>query len=90
MSRIGRQPVALPKGVDVKVESDRRVTVKGPKGSLSMPLRPEVAVDVQGSEAQVAVEGGGPVRELRASRLEPPPPRTLRGAFKWGRGPPAG
>ena len=66
MSRIGRQPVALPKGVDVKVESDRRVTVKGPKGSLSMPLRPEVAVDVQGSEAQVAVEGGGPVRELRA------------------------
>lgn len=66
MSRIGRQPVPLPSGVDVKVAPDRQLTVKGPKGSLSMGLRPEVAVQVEGGEAVVAVDGGGPARILRA------------------------
>lgn len=66
MSRIGRQPVQLPGGVDVKVAPDRQVTVKGPKGSLSLGLRPEVGVEVEGSQAVVAVEGSGPLRVLRA------------------------
>ncbi|MDL2279198.1 50S ribosomal protein L6 [Desulfovibrio sp. OttesenSCG-928-G11] len=37
MSRIGKQPVALPKGVEVKIEGGL-INVKGPKGALSTPL----------------------------------------------------
>jgi large subunit ribosomal protein L6 len=37
MSRIGKAPVALPKGVEVKVEG-QKLTCKGPKGSLSIAL----------------------------------------------------
>ncbi|MCL2057851.1 MAG: 50S ribosomal protein L6 [Oscillospiraceae bacterium] len=35
MSRIGKMPIDVPKGVDVKVSPENEVSVKGPKGSLS-------------------------------------------------------
>ncbi|MCL2517412.1 MAG: 50S ribosomal protein L6, partial [Oscillospiraceae bacterium] len=34
MSRIGRKPITVPAGVDVKVEAGNLVTVKGPLGTL--------------------------------------------------------
>ena len=37
MSRIGKRPVAMPSGVSAEVEG-QTLTVKGPKGTLSMPL----------------------------------------------------
>jgi large subunit ribosomal protein L6 len=43
MSRIGRLPIAVPSGVEVTIDG-RRVTVKGPKGSLSRTLHPDMAV----------------------------------------------
>jgi len=43
MSRIGRLPIAIPAGVDVTIDG-RTVTVKGPKGSLSRDLHPDMAV----------------------------------------------
>jgi large subunit ribosomal protein L6 len=43
MSRIGRLPVAIPSTVDVTIEG-RQVTVKGPKGTLSRTLHPDMAV----------------------------------------------
>ena len=43
MSRIGRLPITVPAGVDVALE-DRQITVKGPKGTLTRVLRPEVSV----------------------------------------------
>jgi large subunit ribosomal protein L6 len=43
MSRIGRLPIAIPAGVDVTIDG-RTVTVKGPKGSLSRDLHPDIAV----------------------------------------------
>ena len=43
MSRIGKKPVALPKGVTASVDG-QTVKVKGPKGELSVKLVPEVAV----------------------------------------------
>jgi large subunit ribosomal protein L6 len=47
MSRIGRSPISLPKGVDVKVSSDgNTVDVKGPKGSLSVVISPRITVKV--------------------------------------------
>ena len=45
MSRIGRKPISLPKGVEVK-KDDRSVTVKGPKGTLSTAIVPGIEVKV--------------------------------------------
>jgi large subunit ribosomal protein L6 len=50
MSRIGRQPVALPNGVTVKAETDGRVTATGPKGSLTKQLSPEINVAVESNQ----------------------------------------
>jgi len=43
MSRIGRLPITVPSGVDVTIEG-RTVTVKGPKGSLTRELHPDMTV----------------------------------------------
>ena len=43
MSRIGRLPITVPSGVDVTIDG-REVTVKGPKGSLSRSLHPDITV----------------------------------------------
>jgi len=52
MSRIGKRPVEIPKGVTVTLK-DRHVSVKGPKGELQRTLPPEMNVDVQ--EAEILV-----------------------------------
>ena len=44
MSRIGRLPIAVPSGVDVTIDG-RTVTVRGPKGTLSRELHPDIAVN---------------------------------------------
>ncbi len=43
MSRIGRMPITVPAGVDVTIDG-RNVTVKGPKGTLSRSLHPDITV----------------------------------------------
>ena len=43
MSRIGRMPIAVPSGVDVSIDG-RTVTVKGPKGTLSRTLHPDITI----------------------------------------------
>jgi large subunit ribosomal protein L6 len=43
MSRIGRLPIAVPSGVDVTIDG-RHLTVKGPKGTLSRDLHPDISV----------------------------------------------
>jgi len=43
MSRIGRLPITVPSGVDVTIDG-RNVTVKGPKGTLSRTLHPDMTV----------------------------------------------
>jgi large subunit ribosomal protein L6 len=55
MSRIGRKPITLPQGVTVAFNaSDRKVTVKGPKGELKQVLEPEFKVTVSGDSVEVA------------------------------------
>jgi len=49
MSRIGRLPIPVPAGVDVAIDG-REVTVKGPRGTLSRTLNPEIAVAREGDE----------------------------------------
>ena len=46
MSRIGKAPVTVPSGVDVSI-SDRTITVKGPKGTLSREIPGEIEVSVE-------------------------------------------
>jgi large subunit ribosomal protein L6 len=46
MSRIGKMPVVIPSGVDVKVE-DGVISVKGPKGELSMKITPPIEVRIE-------------------------------------------
>jgi large subunit ribosomal protein L6 len=62
MSRIGKKPIPIPKGVTVAV-ADRTVDVKGPKGSLRQPLPPGVLFQVQGAEVKASLESEAP--ELR-------------------------
>src|SRR4029450_1974399 len=42
MSRIGKQPIEIPSGVDVKVGEDAVVVVKGPRGELTQRVHPEM------------------------------------------------
>jgi large subunit ribosomal protein L6 len=49
MSRIGRSPITIPAGVDVKIEEGNDVTVKGPKGTLSRVLRAEMKLERDGA-----------------------------------------
>jgi large subunit ribosomal protein L6 len=46
MSRIGNKPIPLPKGVEAKQEGNA-VLVKGPKGSLTTPVVPGIAVKIE-------------------------------------------
>ena len=46
MSRIGRAPIAIPAGVEVKVDAHNHITVKGPKGTLERDLVPQMKVQV--------------------------------------------
>ena len=52
MSRIGRLPIPVPSGVDVASDG-RRVTVTGPKGTLSRDLPPVISVAREGDEVVV-------------------------------------
>ena len=47
MSRIGRAPIAIPAGVEVKVAENNHITVKGPKGTLERDLVPQIKVEVE-------------------------------------------
>ncbi len=53
MSRIGKLPVAIPAGVDVKLEEGNVITVKGPKGTLTRKLVDDLEVKVEGAEVIV-------------------------------------
>jgi len=58
MSRIGRQPIEIPGGVDVSVDGTH-VSVKGPRGTLERSLHPEMKV----------VREDGTIRDRKSTRL---------------------
>ncbi|GIW40102.1 MAG: 50S ribosomal protein L6 [Candidatus Binatia bacterium] len=69
MSRIGKKPIPLPEGVRVEIEG-RRVRTTGPKGTLSLELRPEVSAELE--------NGALVVRRLQETRQA----RALHGLFR--------
>ena len=56
MSRIARNPVALPKGVDVSIDAEK-IQVKGPLGAIARPLDPNVAVEKDGDHLKCKALG---------------------------------
>ena len=62
MSRIGKKPVAIPAGVSASIEG-RTLSVKGPKGTLSLPLADEVSYAVEDGAISVR-----PANETKRAR----------------------
>ena len=54
MSRIGKKPINIPSGVTVDVTAHGTVTVKGPKGTLTQDVNPDIQVKVENNEVVVA------------------------------------
>ena len=52
MSRIGRMPIAVPAGVEVKING-HDIEVKGPKGTLTRPVHSDMALSMEGNEIHV-------------------------------------
>lgn len=63
MSRIGKQPIEIPSGVEVKVSAEA-VQVKGPKGALTTPVHPKVEYEIE--DNQVVVKRADDSRLARA------------------------
>lgn len=63
MSRIGKKPIEIPSGVEVKIEGNM-ITVKGPKGTESVTFRDEVKVSV--ADNHVIVEPNSEDRKTNA------------------------
>ncbi len=53
MSRIGKMPIAIPAGVEIKVDDNNIVTVKGPKGELKQQIDPDIKLEVEDGELNV-------------------------------------
>lgn len=63
MSRVGRVPITVPKGVDITIKGGE-VTVKGPKGQLVVPVSPSLTVKQE--DGEVTLERAGDQRQVRA------------------------
>ncbi len=63
MSRIGKKPVEIPQGVEVKIDG-QVVTAKGPLGEETVTVRPEIAVKLEGN--QIVLSKVGDTRETDA------------------------
>jgi large subunit ribosomal protein L6 len=59
MSRIGKQPIAIPKGAQVTV-TGQKISVKGAKATLSRDVHPEIGVKVEGDKIVLAPKSDAP------------------------------
>ena len=64
MSRIGRMPIAVPAGVTVEIAENNVVTVKGPKGTLTRTLAPEMDIKLEG--AQIVVTRPNDLKRMKS------------------------
>ncbi len=53
MSRIGKMPITIPAGVDLKIDAGNVVTVKGPKGTLTKALHKDMILEQEGNTVTV-------------------------------------
>ena len=52
MSRIGKLPIEIPAGVDIKVSGDNLVTVKGPLGEMKQKVDPEIEISLEDNQVK--------------------------------------
>jgi len=67
MSRIANKPISLPKGVECQAGDDA-ITVKGPKGTLSLPRPSGVSVTIEGGEIRLGANTPGDVKMAGTAR----------------------
>ena len=63
MSRIGKLPISIPEKVEVTVNADNVVTVKGPKGELTQKVDPSIEVVIEGGVITLTYAGGKTLAE---------------------------
>ena len=54
MSRIGKQPIKIPAGVEIKISDENVITVKGPKGTLEQGVNKEMSLKIENGELTVS------------------------------------
>ena len=64
MSRIGRLPIAVPAGVTVEIAANNVVTVKGPKGTLTRELAPEM--EIKNEEGTIVVTRPNDLKRMKS------------------------
>ncbi|MDP3429538.1 MAG: 50S ribosomal protein L6, partial [Desulfomicrobium sp.] len=64
MSRVGKMPISIPSGVDLKI-AESGIEVKGPKGVLKLAAHPAIAVSVDDNTVSVT-----PVDDSRIARQQ--------------------
>ncbi len=65
MSRVANNPIALPSGVEVKLDG-QRINVKGSRGAMDFSVHPDVQVVQDGGELKVAARGGSKAAQALA------------------------
>ena len=63
MSRIGKLPISIPEKVEVSVNNDNVITVKGPKGELTQKVDPSIEVVIEGGVITLTYAGGKTLAE---------------------------
>lgn len=70
VSRVGRKPVPVPAGVDVKVQG-HDLTIKGPKGHMTLPMHPSIEIKVEDGHINVTMNSkAGYSRSGSGSKLK--------------------
>lgn len=64
MSRIGKMPIELPAGVEVKIANDNTVTVKGPKGTLEQTFSNQIKIEL--NDNVITITRPNDIKEVRA------------------------
>ena len=64
MSRIGKMPITIPKGVDVKIEDGNTVTVKGPKGAMTNTFSTDMTIKIE--DGQVIIDRPSDLKRHKA------------------------
>ena len=64
MSRIGKMPIEIPKGVDIKIEEGNTVTVKGPKGALTQKFSTDMTIKIE--DGHIVIERPSDLKRHKA------------------------
>ncbi len=64
MSRIGKMPIEIPKGVDIKIEDGNTVTVKGPKGALTQKFSTDMTIKIE--DGQIVIKRPSDLKRHKA------------------------